>query len=137
MSQRYSMEKNTLSQPGRMGRGVRVLGGIAMLAWFASNLRDYEFLTGNEFPVNGTWIGVVIMFYFFGDLFKIGFNRSWGKWPQVVFLFLLAAGVVFNYVDHGGFWGAPTGWLVYLMYMTVAAFIGVSFILGAILVTPG
>ena len=127
----------SLSRPGLIGRIVRLLAGIAMLVWFASNLKDYAFLTSNEFPVNGTWVGIGIMFYFFSDLFNIGFNRSWGRWPQYVFVLLLVIGIGVNYVHHGGFWGPATGWLVYLMYMTVDAAIGLSFIVGAVVATPG
>ena len=108
-----------------------------MLVWFAANLQDYAWLTSHEFPVNGAWIGIGIMFYFFSDLFNIGFNRSWGRWPHYIFVLLLVIGIGVNYVHHGGFWGAATGWLVYVMYMTVTVAIGLSFMGAAVLATPG
>ena len=127
----------TLSKAGPMGRIVRMVIGLAMAAWVIWKLRTHEVLTGMEFPASGIWIGVLIMFYFLSDVFNIGFNRRWGRWPQYSFVLLVAGAILIDFAQYGGFWGPPVGWLIHLMMVGVGGIIALSFLLSAILASPG
>lgn len=100
------------------------------------NFKDVLITT--EFPlIPGKWIGVAILFYFFGDVFNLGFNRRWGRWPQYIFLVLLGLAVIVDFMLYGKFWGPPAGWLIFLLQQFTALVIGVGFLLSAALAAPG
>lgn len=122
--------------PGK--RAIRLIFGMAFIAYFIWQLPKYDVLTTTEFPlIPGKWIGVVILFYFFGDVFNLGFNRRWGRWPQYTFLVLLGLAVIVNFMLYGTIWGPPAGWLIFLMQQFTAVLIGIGFILSAALAAPG
>ena len=77
------------------------------------------------------------MFYFLNDVFNIGFNRRWGRWPQYSFVLLVAGAILIDFAQYGGFWGPPVGWLIHLMMVGVGGIIALSFLLSAILASPG
>ena len=119
-------------------RLVRAAIGLALLAYFLWQLPKVGVLVGSEFPLNpGKWIGIAILFYFFSDVFNIGFNRRWGRWPQYGFLILLGAAIGFNLLRYGTFWGPAAGWPVYLMQEFTAGTIGLAHLLSAATAAPG
>ncbi len=122
--------------PGK--RAIRLIFGMALIAYFIWQLPKYDVLTTTEFPlIPGKWIGVAILFYFFGDVFNLGFNRRWGRWPQYTFLVLLGLAVIVDFMLYGTIWGPPAGWLIFLMQQFTAVLIGIGFILSAALAAPG
>ena len=133
------VEKGTLAQLSPQKRFLRFGFGAALLAYFVWQLTVHETLLTTDILLIpwGTWIGVAIFFYWFSDVFNIGFNRRWGRWPHYAFLILLAAAIVSDWMLFGTFWGPPAGWLVYLMQQFTAAMIGIGFILSAALAVPG
>ena len=137
MSGNDFVEAGTYSRPGPIGRTVRIILGIALIALFIFDLTAYKLLTRMEFPISTIWIGVVFFFYLFSDIFNIGFDRRWGRWPQYIFITLVAAAILIDIIQYGSFWGPPVGWLIYLMFQFATGFTGVAFILSAILANPG
>ncbi len=132
------VEKGTFAKLNAQKRIIRFLIGIALIAYFIWQLSDPARLIGVEFPLSiGNWIGVAILFYFFSDVFNIGFDRRWGRWPQYVFLGLVGAAIVGDLIGYGTFWGPPAGWLVLLMKEVTAGTIGLAHILSGALATPG
>lgn len=122
--------------PGK--RAIRLIVGMALIAYFIWQLQKFGLLAATEFPlILGKWIGVAILFYFFGDVFNIGFNRRWGRWPQYAFLILLGVAVVSDFALYETFWGPPAGWLVFLMQQFTALMIGIGYLLSAALAAPG
>ena len=83
------MLKNTFVERGTFAglspskRIIRGVFGGALIAYFIWQLPKYGMLVNTDFPVvPGKWIGMAILFYFFADVFNIGFNRRWGRWPH-------------------------------------------------------
>ena len=122
--------------PGK--RVIRLIFGMALIAYVIWQLPKFGVLTTTEFPlIPAKWIGVAILFYFFGDVFNIGFNRRWGRWPQYIFLVLIGVAICTDFILYGGFWGPPAGWLIYGMQEFTAAMIGIGFLASAALASPG
>ncbi len=138
------MLKNTFVERGtfaRLSPSKRIIRGVfggALIAYFIWQLPKYGILVNTDFPViPGKWIGMAILFYFFADVFNIGFNRRWGRWPHYIFLILVGAAILFDLYQYGGLWGPPAGWLLFSMQQFTAGMIGLGFILSAILASPG
>ncbi len=127
----------TFPRPGPAGRVARISAGIALLSLFVSNLTDYRLAGDPNPPSLPWWFGVAVSFYFLDYVFAIGFYRSWGRWSQVVLLLLALVAVAFDLVQYGSFWGPPLAVLLYLLTEFVLGVIGLSFLLSAILATPG
>ena len=124
----------TLEKPGPIGRLVRLGSGVLCL-WLVwqlavdsntSTLRDPAYL----------------LFAFFCLMLapyvvNIGFGVKWGAWPRIVSLGILVAGVIVSYAFAGNLldiplWATATTWMVYIY-----AHLGISFVLSALLATPG
>ena len=133
------VEKGTFSRLNPQKRIIRFGIGAALIAYFVWQLTVYETLLTTDFLLIPwtKWIGIAIFFYFFSDVFNIGFNRRWGRWPQYGFLILLGAAIGFTLLRLGTFWGPAAGWPVFLMQQFTAAMLGVAHIISAILATPG
>ncbi len=127
----------TFPRPGPAGRVARIAAGIALLSLLVSNLADYRLAGDPNPPSLSWWFGVAVSFYFLDTVFAIGFCRSWGRWSQVVLLLLALVAVAFDLVQYGSFWGLPLAVLLYLLTGFVLGVIGLSFLLSAILATPG
>lgn len=123
--------------PGK--RALRLIFSMAMIAYFVWQFTAYDTLLTTSFLLIpwGQWIGVAILFYFFSDVFNLGFNRRWGRRPQAIFLVLLALAVIADFMFYGSVWGPPAGWLVYIMQQFTAVMIGTGFILSAVSASPG
>ena len=135
----YFVEKGPFAKLTPQKRILRFLIGGLLIAYFVWQLTVYETLLTTDFLLIpwGKWIGVAILFYFFSDVFNIGFNRRWGRWPQYSFLILVAAAIGFNLLRTGTFWGPAAGWPVYLMQQITAGMLGVGFIISSVLAIPG
>jgi len=130
-------QKGNLVQPGKIGKIVRIVIGFAMAAWVIRVLTSYEIMTSMVFPISGIWIGIAFMLYYLSDLFNIGFNRRWQRWPQIGFLVVVAIGIVISFLQNGSFWGPTVGWPIFIMTIVVAGFIAISFLLATFFATPG
>ena len=133
------VEKGTFTRLTTEKRAIRLTFGVAFMAYFVWQLPGYDVLLTRDFLLIpwGKWIGVVILFYFFSDVFNIGFNRRWGRWPQYAFLLLLGAAVASDWFLFGSLWVPPEGGLVYLMQQFTALSIGIGFLSSAFLASPG
>ncbi len=133
------VEKGTFARLTPKQRIVRFCIGGLLIAYFVWQLTVYETLLTTDFLLIpwGKWIGVAILFYWFSDVFNIGFDRRWGRRPHYAFLILLGAAIVSDWFLFGTFWGPPAGWLVYLMQQFTAVSIGIGFLFSAFLATPG
>ena len=133
------VEKGTFTRLNPGKRAIRLILGVAFMAYFVWQLTVYDVLLTTNFLLIpwGKWIGVVILFYFFSDVFNIGFNRRWGRRPHYAFLILLGAALGSDWFLFGTFWGPPAGWMVYLMQQFTAGTIGVAHLLAAAMATPG
>jgi hypothetical protein len=132
------VERGTLPAPTPQKRVVRLLCGAALLAYVIWQAPQYGLFTGTGLPLlPGSWIAIAILFYFFGDIFNIGLNRRWGRWPQGALLALLAGAVLMDLFLYGTFWGPPAGWLIHGFQLFSAFVLAVAFLVSAFTAAPG
>lgn len=132
------LEQGTLGRPGPYGRLVRLALGILC------SFTVYELFEHSRFLIQSpvTAIADIMMMlipaiFIFNYVVNIGFGKSWGRWPAyVLFLVLLVFALVswlsFGTPNNAIFGIALWTWLVYFY-----AHLGVSFILAAVIATPG
>lgn len=105
------------------------------LFYFVWNISRYTDLVGSSVP--GYWVGVGFAFWYLSDLFVVGFSRNWGRWLQLAVFSLVLALVITDLVAYGDAWGPPLAWGVFMSTDFFFGFIGVSFVLAAVLAVPG
>ncbi len=128
----------SLARPGPVGRLVRLSLGMGCLLVLGQLLSSAEWTS--EHPLASldnrifVWIAPLLVFNY---VVNIGFTRNWGQKPLIVSLIVLAtsaalAFIVFGSFDHRAF-GIPLNlWLGYFY-----THLGVSFVLSALIATPG
>ena len=128
----------TLRRPGPIGRVLRLLLGLLCLYALLSLARHWQAIVAA--PVSSLAnlaILVLAAILLLNYVVNIGFGKSWGRKPLIVSLvllsgFALVSRVVFGTVEHPMF-GYPL--LVFLAYFY--AHLGISFVVAAVLATPG
>ncbi len=127
-------EPGTLTKPGPIGRIVRLSLGVLCI-WLVvqlvmhSNTRD---LHNPSF-----WLMAVFSLFLVPYVVNIGLGVNWGAWPRVSSALIVVAAAGYSFVFSGTVLGAPL-WATVAAWMTyVFAHLGVSFVLSAILATPG
>lgn len=130
-------ESGAFPKPGPFGRVVRIFAGLFLIYFFIETLTGYKGYVGFNVPGGTWWIGAAASFYFLSDVVNIGFSRSWGRWPQAVFLVSAAAAAALNLFQYDRLWGPPLGLLIYLLMIFVLSALGISFLLAGILPVPG
>ena len=68
---------------------------------------------------------------------NIGFSRNWGRKSQLAILAIAAVLVAYSYLTDGTVWSPALGWFVYIWITYVSGHLGISFLLAALLATPG
>lgn len=127
-------EYGSLEPPGPIGRVVRAALGAACL-WLVHDLIVY----GDIYDVRNLLLpgwglfGIILVPY----VFNIGFGVSLGKWPRHVTIFVLVVVVAVGWMItrtllNEWIWIALKTFMLY-----VYGHLGLSFILSAILATPG
>lgn len=127
-------EPGTLENPGPIGRIVRlVLGALCLwLAWQLAVHSDLTYLYKASF-----WILAVLGLMLAPYVVNIGFGAKWGAWPRVAPAAIMLGAAAVGYSTAGTplafpLWAATTIWMVYIY-----VHLGASFLLSAILATPG
>ena len=130
-------EPGTIPKPGPIGRAVRLGWGalLAVVVWNAIQHR-WVFL-GTEVPYWSTWIGVTIGLIVTPYVVNIGWGRNWRSVPRLVVILGIAAGVVTSRLILGTWWSEALGWAVLAWYVYTFGHLGISFLLAAVLATPG
>jgi len=127
-----------LPTPMAIGRTFRLVLGVIFLSLFSFIFPQFTRYVSGGIPVEPLlWIGVAVSFFFLNQAVNVGFNHDWGRRPQQIFLLLAIGTIPFNFVMFGGLWGPPLGLLLYLLVVYFSAHVGASFILAAIIRTPG
>lgn len=127
-------QPGTLVKPGPVGRIVRlVLGALCLgLVWQLALHTDVADLRNPS-----VWLLAVLALVLAPYVANIGFGVTWGSWPRIISVALLLGAAVFSYITAGDalavpLWATVTLWMIY-----VYAHLGSSFLLSAILATPG
>lgn len=132
------VEPGTLSRPGPIGRLVRLAIGLACLYAVSDLVRHYESII--QAPVShlaNLAFLIAIASCVFNYVVNIGFGRSWRMWPLIIATGILLTSAVlsrvaFGTADHWLFGVLLWSWLLYSY-----GHLGVSFVLAAIIATPG
>ena len=130
----------TLPKPGPIGRLVRLLFGLAIVAWLLPGL----FLSipalpdAAEFPTNLPFWGIVALTLVnMYHVVNLGLGKSWGHQPQGVFLALVGLALVWSVAGYGRIWAPPFAALIVLWLILINLPLGIAFLLSASLATPG
>jgi hypothetical protein len=83
------------------------------------------------------WAFMALGFWLLPYVVNIGFTRSWRRKPQIVLAIALALGVVVDLVLYGTWWAPPLGALVWVWLVYFSAHLGGSFLVSALIATPG
>jgi hypothetical protein len=113
-----------------LGVGLLVLGMETLLTptdWIHANVPQSP----------GMWFGAAMCFYFLRGVPDKGFQRAWGRWPQLITVFLAIMAIVYNLVFTGDWWGPLLGALLFVLIVYVTAHLGLSFVLASMLAHPG
>ncbi len=139
-------EPGALVRPGPVGRLVRLLFGVLCLSFLWLVLQtggDSLTMTLSRFiglpagAMIGLSIGAIYALRLFNYVVNIGFSRDWRRRPlgAVVILFALAG--LAGWMQSGLFWGPILGGVVLAWLLYIYAHLGLSFVLAAVLSTPG
>jgi len=132
------VDEGSLERPGPVGRIVRFALGILCLYAIYELLLHHEAII--ETPMSAipnisflVFVALLIINY----VVNIGFGKSWGRIPSYlsIAVMLILAGVswlTFGTLDHALLGAVLWGWLFYFY-----AHLGSSFVLAAIIATPG
>ncbi len=131
-------EPGTLVRPGPVGRFVRLGFGVLCLSFLWRVLQTgTDILTPTLSSLIDLSIGAVYALRLFNYVVNIGFSKDWRRRPlgAVVMLFVLAG--LAGWMQSGLFWGPILGGVVLAWLLYIYAHLGLSFILAAVLSTPG
>ena len=127
-------EPGTIARPGPIGRLVRLsLGALCLwLVWQLVTRSDTPDLYNTSFWVMAAF-GLMLAPY----VVNIGFGVKWGAWPRIASVVAILGAAVFGFVMSGAvlsmaLWATVAIWMVYIY-----GHLGISFVLSAILATPG
>jgi len=131
-------EQGTLSKPGPIGRLVRLgLGALCLYAVYGL-YQQWKYEGVNFDITEPTWlISLAVAVWLFPAVVNIGFTKSWGRWPQWVVVIVAAVLAVVSRVGWGSWIGPPLGLFVFTVMAYTFIHLGLSFVLSAILATPG
>lgn len=134
-----SQNAGTLPRPGPIGRGVRLVLGLALLYLFAGLVSDFPQLTDGVNLANPfTWLGLGYSLYALPEIVGMVFSRRWparsvrGAAGGALVLAALADLAVTG-SPNGGAFGVAFG----LMLALALGILGGSFLVAAAVAAPG
>jgi len=128
----------TLPKPGPVGRVARLTFSI-LCSWYVVELIE---VAGNLFDSHGNirtvvWNGILPGLLLVSYIINIGYSRAWEKMPAIISggVFLVLAGA--GYATSGTVESALLARSVWLWEIYLFTHLGVSFLLSAVIGTPG
>tara|TARA_R110002049_G_scaffold130820_1_gene289270 strand:- start:1598 stop:2134 length:537 start_codon:yes stop_codon:yes gene_type:complete len=131
-------EPGTLTRPGPIGRGVRLVFG-ALCLWYVVGLIG---IGDNLLDMNGSihttiWNGILPGLFLISYVINIGFSRPWRKWPAIISAAVFLAVATFGYFSTGSAETALLARTIWLWELYVFGHLGLSFFVAAFIGTPG
>ena len=129
----------SLQRPGPIGRTFRFVVGVWLIYTLLLLSRSVPtFVAAGSLPRDvGFWLYVLIAFHVTPYVVNIGFGRNWRYGAQlflaVATLGLLAA----DWLVYGRVWAPPLGVFIWAWLVYFSLHLGGSFVLSALLATPG
>lgn len=130
-------QSGTLHKPGPLGRTVRLALGIWLLYAFAMYWRNPEIFSRETPPHWTNLIGIGLALWLVPPVINIGFGTNWKAWPRYVAAGILVAWIIGNGLLDGSWWSPALGRFVWLFCLYTLGHLGVSFVLAAVIGTPG
>mgnify|MGYP001817836665 CR=1 FL=1 len=127
-------EPGSIAKPGLIGRIVRLsLGALCLwLVWQLATGSDPMDLYNPSF-----WVMAAFGFMLAPYVVNIGFGVKWGAWPRLISALLILGSAVASFAATGSFLATPL-WATAAIWMAyIYGHLGVSFVLSALLATPG
>ena len=130
---------DSLPRPGPIGRGVRLLLGVALLYFFAGIVRGFpELIDGIDLTNPLTWVGLGYALYAIPEVVGVAFSRAWRAQHvrgATGGLLLLAgvADLMLGGSPNGSAFGIASG----LLLAFVLGVLGASFVVAAAVAAPG
>lgn len=131
-------EPGTLPRPGPVGRLARLVFGLLCLSYVYGLIMissDIMSPTGNARTM--IWNGILPGLFLVSYVVNIGFSRAWKKWPAIVSSIAFAAVALVGHVTSGAVETATLARMIWGWELYVFAHLGLSFLLAAIIGTPG
>ncbi len=128
----------TMTRPGVIGRAVRA--GLFLVCVYVLYSVVYYRESIIETPVSAVANFVPVLFggfFVFNYVVNIGFGHNWGRKPVYVLLSALAIAAALNWAVAGTADGSIFGLTFWLWLIYVYAHLGISFLLAALIATPG
>lgn len=132
-------QTGSLTRPGPVGRLVRLaLGALFLWALYAMLTGGLGLMSSRRVPRSvSLWILVVIAFQLTPYVVNIGFTRNWRRRPQMFVAIAAAVLMAVDFVLYGSWWAPPLGVFVWAWLVYFSTHLGLSFVLSALLGTPG
>ncbi len=134
-----SQDAAPLPRPGPIGRGLRLVLGLAVLYLFADIVADFPKLTDGVNLANPlTWVGLGFALYAAPGIVRMVLSRQWSAWRvrgAVAGALVLAVSTDFFVTGspNGGAFGVTFG----LVLALVLGVLGASFLVAAAVASPG
>ena len=134
------MTENTssgLPRPGPLGRTVRLLAGVILLGFLAFGVHydpSQPLATPRQSPLLYLLIGFVFL-HLPSTLRYWGLKKGWI--PQALWLLAVIIAALVDVTTRGTWWGPVLGVVLVGPGLLFLAYLGVSFLVAAIIAAPG
>ena len=124
-------------RPGLIGRGFRLISGLAILFIMISPLTALR--PGGIISIGNMslWFALAFIFLAVNEVVNIGLGRDFGYWPRYGLVGLLVLGSLSDYLINGVWWGEIITLVVAAELLLVLGYLGISFLMAAALAVPG
>ena len=132
------VDEGSLVRPGPIGRLLRLLLGLACLYGFWELIRVApDFIARPLELLPNLSLMILLVLCVFNYVVNIGFSRDWGVYPTAVSLLVLGLVAGVGNLASGTASSTLLGVLIIVWMAYFYAHLGLSFVLAAMLATPG
>ncbi len=132
------VNQGRLTRPGPIGRLFRLTLGIACLygLWELIAVAPFFIERPIELLPNLSFM-IFVVLCIFNYVVNIGFSKDWSNYPLVVSILIMGAVAGIGFIINGNASSTFLGILIILWMTYFYAHLGISFVLAALLATPG
>lgn len=132
------VDQGSLVRPGPIGRLLRLLlGGLCLYGLWELILAAPYYIYAPISLLPNMALMVLVFLCVFNYVVNIGFGKDWGRYPLILSLTLFGLIALGNYLATGNAQSPLLGIVVTLWLCYFFAHLGLSFVLAALLATPG